>query len=250
MGAAVAHLAVGDLVTGMTMSGTGGGYGEYAVVPADAIVALPAGVRVLDAAVVPLAGSTALRALRTEAIVGEGDRVLVHGASGGVGTFAVQLAAAMGATVTASCSAPNHELVRRLGADVTIDYRSTDVTAGDEQYDVVLDAADAHAYLRWRRVLAPGGTLVTVNPLWGRLVPDALTRLDAGRRWRSFLVAPDRDDLARLADLLAAGTITPVIERTWQLADAAGAHRHSETGRARGKLALVVDDELAHRTGG
>ncbi len=171
--------------------------------------------------------------------------MLVNGASGGVGTFAVQISRAMGARVTAVCSGRNAGLVRGLGADEVLDYTREDVTFGEARYDVVLDAANVLSFRNVRRVLRPNGVFVTVNPFIGRLSPGWLARLRDGRRIRSVLVRPDGGDLEQISAWIGAGEVKPVIDRSLPLAGAVEAHRLSESRRARGKLVLVVDEKLA-----
>jgi len=194
---------------------------------------------------VPLAALTALQALREKAGLAAGARVLVNGASGGVGTFAVQISRVMGAQVTGAASGRNAELVRGLGADEVLDYTLEDVTAGKARYDAILDAANVLAFWKARRVLKPNGVFVTVNPFIGRLSPGWLSRFREGRRIRSLLVRPDGGDLERIGAWISSGEVGPVIDRGYPLADAVEAHRYSESRRARGKLVLVVDEKLA-----
>lgn len=238
------QLSTGDPVFGMQEMKLGGGYAEYAVVPATQVTRAPAGVTLGEAASVPMSGLTALQVLR-RAEVRPGHRLLVYGASGGVGTFAVQIARALGARVTAVTSARNTGLVADLGADEVLDRAGADLTAYAGRFDVVLDAVNALPFRRSRALLRPGGTAATVNPFAEKLAPDVLARTRGGRTLRSVTVRPRGADLDTLAGWLATGQVRPVIERTYPLADADRAHRHSETGRTRGKLVLVVDEQLA-----
>ena len=193
----------------------------------------------------PLAALTAVQALRNEAGLAVGSRVLVNGASGGVGTFAVQVSRAMGARVTGAASGRNADLVRGLGADEVLDYTRESVTAGEARYDAVFDAANVLTFRKARRVLKPDGVFVTVNPFIGRLSPGWLSRFRKGRRIRSLLVRPDGGDLERMGAWISSGEVRPVIDRSYPLADAVEAHRYSESRRARGKLVLLVDEKLA-----
>jgi NADPH:quinone reductase-like Zn-dependent oxidoreductase len=156
--------APGDAVFAMTPTGKGGTYAEYVAVAADNVARVPSGLTLVEAATVPLVGLTALQALRDMAKLAGGERVLVYGASGGVGTFAVQIAKAMGARVTAACSGRNAELVRGLGADEVIDYTGENAVPAGPGYDVVFGAVNTLSVLRWRRALRPRGRIVTVNP--------------------------------------------------------------------------------------
>ncbi len=225
-----------------------GGYAEYAAVAERDAARVPSGLSLVEAAAVPLAALTALQALRDRANLQPGRRVLVNGASGGVGTFAVQIAVAMGARVTGTSSGRNAELVRGLGADEVLDYAREDIVAGGERYDVVFDAVNVLSFGKVRRVLRPGGVFVTVNPVVGKLSPGWLARFRGGRRLESVLVRPSGADLETLNAWISEGRVKPVIDRSYGLADVAEAHRHSEGGRARGKILLVVDGSLADET--
>ena len=246
-GPAVTRFEPGDPVYAMLPNTAGGGYAEYAVAAEGTVAAIPPGLTFGEAAGVPLAALTALQALRDRADLSAGDHVLVNGASGGVGTFAVQISRAMGATVTAAASGRNADLVRGLGADEFLDYTDGDVTAGEARYDVVLDATNVLAFRKVRRVLRPNGVFVTVNPFIGRLSPGWLARFREGRRIRSVLVEPDGGDLEKIGAWISSGEVRPVIDRLYPLSDAEAAHRRSESRRARGKLVLVVDEKLAAR---
>ncbi|HEV2744412.1 MAG TPA: NAD(P)-dependent alcohol dehydrogenase [Rubrobacter sp.] len=240
----VTRFRVGDPVYAMLPSTAGGGYAEYAVAAEGTVAVVPSGLAFDEAAGVPLAALTALQALRDEANLAAGDHVLVNGASGGVGTFAVQISRAMGARVTAVASGRNADLVSGLGADEFLDYTREDATAGKARYDAVFDAVNVLSFRKARRVLKPNGVFVTVNPFIGRLSPGWMSRFRGGRRIRSFLVRPDGADLEKIGAWIEVGEVRPVIERAYPLADAAEAHRRSESRRARGKLVLV-DEELA-----
>ena len=245
VGPAVTRFRVGDPVYAMLPNTAGGGYAGYAVAAEGTVSVIPSGLAFEEAAGVPLAALTALQALRNEADLAAGDHVLVNGASGGVGTFAVQISRAMGARVTAVASGRNAGLVSGLGADEFLDYTRGDVTAGKRRYDAVFDAANVLLFRKVRRVLKPNGVFVTVNPFIGRLSPGWLARFREGRRIRSFLVRPDGADLEKIGAWIEAGEVRPVIDRSYPLADATEAHRRSEGRRVRGKLVLVVDERLA-----
>lgn len=244
---AVTRFRPGDEVYAMLPNTAGGGYAEYAAVSENA-ARVPPNLSFIGTAAVPLTALTALQALRDRADLRPGAHVLINGASGGVGTFAVQISRTMGARVTAACSGGNAERVRGLGADEVLYYTRVDITAGDARYDVVFDAVDAHPFGEWRRVLQPGGTVVTVNPIKGRLSPRFLERFRDGKRYESVLVRPGGKDLETISAWISAGGIRPVLDRSYPLADAVEAQRYSETGRARGKLVLIVDERLAGRS--
>lgn len=245
VGEAVTHFRPGDEVYAMLPNTAGGGYAEYAAVSEDSAARVPSGLSLAEAAAVPLTALTALQALRDRANLQPGARVLINGASGGVGTFAVQISRTMGARVTAACSGRNADLVRGLGADEVLDYTRGDITAGDARYDVVFDAVDAQPFGKWRRALRTGGTVVTVNPIKGRLSPRFLERFRAGKRYESVLVRPGAKDLETITAWISAGNVLPVLDKFYPLADAAEAHHYIETKRARGKLVLIVDEHLA-----
>jgi NADPH:quinone reductase-like Zn-dependent oxidoreductase len=254
-GEKVSRFRAGDEVFGRTRTGhrpdrpavvSAGGCAEYVCVPEDLLVAKPGNLSFEQAAAVPLAGLTALQALRDAGRIQAGQQVLINGASGGVGTFAVQLAKTFGAQVTGVCSTRNLDLVRKAGAGHVIDYTRDDFTTSGRRYDLIVDTA-ARSLPALRRALAPRGTLVLVGGSPGRWV-DGLARA-----WHARLLAPlvsqhlppfltrwDRQDLAFLKELTEAGEITPVIDRIYPLSQAAEALRHLETGHARGKIVINV----------
>ncbi|HET9005225.1 MAG TPA: NAD(P)-dependent alcohol dehydrogenase [Actinomycetes bacterium] len=246
-------VAVGERVTrfkaGDEVFGAGTGtLAEYAAVPEDALVAKPANLSFEQAAAVPVAGLTALQGLRDKGGIRPGWRVLINGASGGVGTFAVQVAKAFGADVTGVCSPRNVELVASLGADQVIDYTRQDFTRTGRRYDLLLDVAGSRPWSACRRVLDPGATLVLVGaPKGSRLLGPLdhilgvrLASLRASQTVRFFISTAHTADLAALGELLAAGSVTPVVERSYALRDAAEALRYLGQGHARGKLVVTV----------
>jgi NADPH:quinone reductase-like Zn-dependent oxidoreductase len=246
-------VAVGERVTrckaGDEVFGAGSGtLAEYAAVPEDALVAKPANLSFEQAAAVPVAGLTALQGLRDKGGIRPGQRVLINGASGGVGTFAVQVAKAFGADVTGVCSPRNVELVASLGADQVIDYTRQDFTRTGRRYDLLLDVAGSRPWSACRRVLDPGATLVLVGaPKGSRLLGPLdhilgvrLASLRASQTVGFFISTARTADLAALGELLAAGTVTPVVERSYALRDAAEALRYLGQGHAKGKLVVTV----------
>jgi NADPH:quinone reductase-like Zn-dependent oxidoreductase len=229
-------------VTGVAM----GGYAEYTRLPAEAVVAVPDALTCADAVAVVEGGLTALPFLRDHAALGPGRRVLVNGASGAVGSSAVQLARHLGATVTGVCSTANVELVRSLGAAEVVDYTAADFTAERAAYDVVFDAVGKSSFGRCRRALRPGGAYLTTVPGLAALL-QARYRHAGGRRvvlaFTGLRPAADKArDTALLLGLAAAGEIMPVVERTWPLERAGEAHRHVDTGRKRGVVVLSVGE--------
>jgi NADPH:quinone reductase-like Zn-dependent oxidoreductase len=201
-----------------------------------------------QAAAVPVAAVTALQALRDNGRIEEGQRVLVNGASGGVGTFAVQLAKALGAEVTGVCSTDKVELVRSLGADQVVDYTEDDFSRDGERYDLILDIAGSRPWSAYKRVLNPEGTLVIVGgskenrllgPL-GHVIKIRLASVPGSRRTTSFIAKITRPDLELIRDLIEAGKVKPVVERTYALSDVADAFSYLGEGHAHGKLVVTV----------
>jgi NADPH:quinone reductase-like Zn-dependent oxidoreductase len=223
-----------------------GAFAEHAVARVDRLAATPSRMSATQAAALPTAGATALQAVRDSGGVRPGDRVLVVGASGGVGSFAVQIARAFGAEVTGVTSTRNVELVRSLGAAHVIDYTRHDVVDGRERFDVVIDVVGTHGPSAWRRVLTPHGTLVLIGGPQGRWIGGtarfaaalALTRL-VPQRLVPLFSTPGGADLADLADLVASGRVTSVLDRTFALPDAAEAIRHVGAGHTRGKVVVL-----------
>jgi NADPH:quinone reductase-like Zn-dependent oxidoreductase len=241
----VTDFARGDEVFG----GRTGCYAEYVCARADrAIVPKPANVTFEEAAAVPVAALTALQGLRDKGGLQPGQKVLINGASGGVGTFAVQIAKALGADVTAVCSTRNVDTARSIGADHVIDYTRDDFTRTDERYDVLLDVAGSRSWSECRRVLAPHATLVIVggpkaNRLLGPIGHLAGVRLAALRSSQNvvfFIAKLNKPDLLVLQELLEAGKVTPVVERRYELSEIADALGYVGEGHAQGKIVLTV----------
>jgi NADPH:quinone reductase-like Zn-dependent oxidoreductase len=224
-----------------------GAFAEHAVTTADQLVTTPSRMSATQAAAVPTTGVTALQAVRDAGGVQPGHRVLVVGASGGVGSFAVQIARTYGAEVTGVTSTRNVDLVRSLGATHVVDYTTRDVADGPEQYDAVIDAAGAYGPSAWRRVLTPTGTLVLIGGPRGRWVGGmlrfaaalALSRV-VSQRFVPLFSTSRAADLAELAELATAGKLTPVLDRTFALPDTPDAIRHVGAGHTRGKVVVTV----------
>jgi NADPH:quinone reductase-like Zn-dependent oxidoreductase len=221
-----------------------GAFAQLVCAPQDLVAAKPGRLTHEQAAAMPLAAVTALQGLRA----GPGHRVLIVGAAGGVGTFAVQLAARQGAEVTAVCSGRNADLVRSLGAQEAIDYTTEDPTAGGRRYDTIFQLAGTAPAGRLRRALAPGGALLlssgeprdrVFGPL-GRIARAKLASPFTRQRVVAFMAKPSAADLDELRGPADAGELTPVIDRTYPLADTSDALRHLETGHARGKIVITV----------
>ncbi len=245
VGEAATEFCSGDEVFGEIEMG---GFAEYACVSQDLLVRKPVNLTFEQAAAVPLAGVTALQGVRDAGGVQPGQKVLIIGASGGVGTFAVQIAKTFGAHVTGVCSTRNLELVRSLGADDVIDYTREDFLQSGRKYDVIFQLAGTSSPSHCRRVLAPNGTLVLssgesdgrwIGPL-DRIVNAALLSPFVSQKLGSFLAKANKEDLQLLKDLLEAGKVKPIIDRTYPLSETAEAIRYLEEGHARGKVVISV----------
>ena len=242
VGKDVTGLRTGDEVYGASL----GSFAEY--VCAEAVERKPANLTFEEAAAVPLAALSALQGLRDHGALKRGQKVLVNGASGGVGTFAVQIAKALGAEVTAVCSTWNVEQSGSLGADRVLDYTREDFTRTGDRYDLILDVSGTRSWGSYRRALNPDGTLVIVgapksNRLLGPLGHIARVKLASwrGRQRAVFFVAKlNAADLAVIRDLVESGEVRPVVERSYRLSEAADAIRHVGEGHARGKIVLSV----------
>lgn len=244
VGAKVTEFKPGDEVFG----NCDGSFAEFARAKARRLVLKPPNVTFEQAAALPVSGMTALQALQGKGRPKPGDQVLVIGASGGVGSFAVQLAAMYGAVVTGVCGPTNTDLVRSLGAAHVLDYTHEDVTAGAVRYDVIIDCAGLRPLPLLRRILAPRGTLVMVGGEGGsaffggmsRGMRASLLSPFVGQNFRTLVSLTRQEDLLTLKDLAENGKITPTIDRTYPLAEAADAVRHLEKGHPRGKLVITV----------
>jgi len=246
VGKNVRRFKPGDQVFGAKL----GAFAQYVAVPEQrAMVVKPDNVAFEQAAAVPIAAITALQALRDKGKIHAGQKVLINGASGGVGTFAVQIAKSYGAEVTGVCSTRNIELVRSIGADQVIDYTREDFTAGAQRYDLILDNVGTHSLLEYRRVLTPTGVYVMVGSTdpgnwFGWLagpVEGLILSQFVSQKLTMMLADLNSEDLATLATLMQSGKLTPVIDRLYPLSEAAEALRYLEAGHARGKVVLTVD---------
>jgi NADPH:quinone reductase-like Zn-dependent oxidoreductase len=243
VGINVKRLRPGDEVFGWCT----GAFAELVRTKEGTLVPKPPGLTFEQAAAVPTAGFCALQALRDVAKVRPGQHVLVNGASGGIGTFAVQIAKVLGAEVTGVCSTRNLDLVRSLGADHVIDYAREDFTRSGQRYDLILDIADDRSLSERRRVLTPTGTLIPnsgVGGRWigsvGRIVKARLLSPFVRHRLRPFLSLPRHKDLVTLAELIEAGDVAPVIDRTYALIETPEAVGYVGRGHARGKVVVTV----------
>jgi NADPH:quinone reductase-like Zn-dependent oxidoreductase len=209
----------------------------------DKLVHKPHNLTFEQAAAVPTSALVALQALRDHGKVQPGQKVLINGASGGVGTFAVQIAKALGAEVTGVCSTGNVDTVRSIGADHVIDYTKEDFTRGERRYDVILDNVASHSFAQYRRVLEPGGTFMPNSGRagMGYVFTAFLLSLFVGQQERPFVSASNQDDLITLKELVGAGRVTPVIDRTYPLRETAEAFRYLDRGHAQGKVIIVME---------
>ncbi|NTX01961.1 NAD(P)-dependent alcohol dehydrogenase [Myxococcus sp. CA040A] len=241
-GPGVTRFKAGDEVMGELGSSNWGAFAEYVCAPEGVLASKPASLGFEEAAAAPLAGVTALQGLRREGRLQAGESVLVNGASGGVGTFAVQLAKAMGAKVTAVCSARNQELARSLGADEVIDYAKEDFTRGGQRYDVILAANGYHPLSAYERALAPGGRYVMTGgagkQMAAALLLGPLRSLGSRKRLGYLTMKSNLDDLEYLRDRLADGSVRSVIDRTYPFEELPQALAYLEEGHARGKVAI------------
>jgi NADPH:quinone reductase-like Zn-dependent oxidoreductase len=248
VGSRVTDFKPGDEVFG----GRNGAFAEYVVVR-KIITPKPTNITFEQAAAVPIAAITALQGLRDHGQIQPGQQVLINGASGGVGTFAVQIAKAFGAEVTGVCSTPNVELIRSLGADDVVDYTREDFTRSGRRYDLLLDIAGGRSWSEYKRVLKPRANFVIVGgpktnrwigPL-SHTIKVRLASLGASQKVVFFIAQFNREDFAVLRDLLEAGKMTPVIDRVYPLSQTAEAMRYLGTGHARGKIVITME----HNTG-
>src|SRR5216117_873584 len=249
VGKNVTNFKPGDDVFG----GRGGAFGEYVCPRATRAVALkPSNVTFEQAASVNIAGITALQAIRDKGKVQSGQKVLINGASGGVGTFAVQIAKSFGAEVTGVCSTRNLELVRSIGADHVIDYTKEDFTKTEQRYDLIYDLVGNHSFSERRRILNPNGICVMagiggagwhdgiLSRLAGELNAYMRSRF-VSQKFISYIAQFNKKDMTILADLMQSGKVTPVIDRTYKLSDVPEALRYLEQGHARGKVVIAVE---------
>ena len=251
VGKNVTNFKPGDEVFG----GKTGSFAEHICVLADrAVVAKPSNVTFEQAAAVPVAAITALQGLRDKGHIQPGQKVLVNGASGGVGTFAVQIAKSFGAEVTGVCSTRNVDLVRSIGADHVIDYTKEDFTNGTEHYDLIFDLVCNHSFAERRRVLTPQGICVMagiggagwhdgiLGKIVGELYAIARSRF-IGQKFVAYISSFNQKDMMTLAELLQSGKIKPVIDRTYKLSEVSKALWYLQEGHARGKVALSVEQQ-------
>jgi len=239
VGKDVKHFQPGDEVYADIWDNGPGAYAEYVAVPEKLLVLKPVNLTFEEAATIPQAAVVALQGLRDKGQIKSGDKVLINGASGGVGTFAVQIAKAFGAEVTGVCSTRNMDLVHSLGADHVIDYTKDDFTKNGQQYDIILDIVPGHSFSDYMRALSPNGILVSVA-LNIRLFLSSKISKTGTKKVIQLTHVLKAEDLVLMKELIEAGKIIPVIDRTFPLSEAADAFRYYTDGRSKGKVVLTM----------
>jgi NADPH:quinone reductase-like Zn-dependent oxidoreductase len=245
VGRNVTQFKSGDLVFGMCK----GAFAEYACASESAVVTKPENATFEQAASAPVAAFSALQGLRANEQIQPGQKILVNGAAGGVGTFAVQIAKSFGLNVTGVCSTRNVEMVRSIGADQVIDYTQEDFTKSGQLYDVFLDTVGNHSLSACRRVLKPTGVYIPVGGpsgrweigLSGAIMRLVLSKFASQKLVPFFLAKPNKEDLTTVRDLIAAGKVTPVIDKRYKLSEVPDAIRYLEQGHARGKVVITLE---------
>ena len=247
VGRNVKQLRPGDEVFGDIFESGLGGFAEYVSAQEDAWVLKPANMTFDEVAAVPVAALTALQGLRDKGQIETGQKVLIHGASGGVGTFAVQIAKAFGAEVTAVCSTRNVDMVRSLGADQVIDYTQEDFTKSGQQYDLILAVNGYHPIFDYKRALSPKGRYVmtggTMAQFFQAIALGPVISTTGSKKMGNFLAKANHNDLLFIKELLEAGKIVPVIDRRYPLSEVAEAIRYVEEGHAKGKVVITVEQD-------
>ena len=240
----VTQFKPGDEVYGVGFHG----YAEYAVARENRVALKPKNRSFEESAAVPIAGFTALQALRNHGHIERGKKVLINGAGGGVGTFAVQIAKSFGAEVTAVTNTQNLDMVRSLGADHVIDYTKEDFTKNEQRYDLICDIASAHSPSSYKRIMNPNGICVIVgfrNKVISRLIYFVIRkRFSTGdKKFKFFVAKSNQEDLAFMKELMEAGKITPVIDRRYRLSETPQAIKYLGEGKARGKIVITIADD-------
>jgi len=237
IGRNVTQFRPGDDVFG---EGSYGGFAEFVCVAEKRVVPKPADLTFEEAAAVPMAGLTALQGLRDKGKIQAGQKVLINGASGGVGTFAVQIARSFGTEVTGVCSTAKMDLVRSIGADHVIDYTQEDVTNNGQLYDLIFDNAAYRSISKYRRILAPGGRYVLAGGSMGRFFQLMLMSLTGVKNMGLMVANVNQKDLLFLIELMKAGKVKSIIDKLYPLSETAEALRYLEDGHARGKVVITV----------
>jgi NADPH:quinone reductase-like Zn-dependent oxidoreductase len=249
IGGSVTQFQPGDEVFG-DLSGSGwGGFAEYVCARADVLVLKPANMTFEQAAAVPLAAITALQGLRDKGHIQAGQKVLIYGASGGVGTFAVQIAKSFGAEVTAVCSTGNVDLMRSLGADHVLDYTQEDFAQNGQQYDLIIAANGDHSIADYQRALSPNGTYVMTGgsnkQMFQAMLLGPWISRTGSKQMGNLLAKPNTRDLGFVKGLLEAGTVVPVIDRCYPLSEGVAAVRYLVKGHAKGKVLISMEPRRA-----
>jgi len=259
VGKGVTHFKPGDEVFGVCTAGgwmkkCDGAFAEYACTLEAALATKPDTVTFEQAASAPIAGLTALQGLRDKGQVKPGQKVLINGAAGGVGTFAVQIAKAFEAEVTGVCSTRNVDMVSRIGADQVIDYTQVDFTNSREKYDLIFDLVGNHSFVELKRVLVPHGIFVgagvvggpkSIVGMLGGLISTIVVSLFVSQRYATFVAKTNADDLNAIRELMASGKVIPVVDRVFDLTETAEAMRYQDQGHARGKVIITVPFDSA-----
>ena len=247
VGANVKKFQAGDEVFGDTTGDSWGGFAEYVCTGEGALVLKPANMAFEEAAAVPLAAVTALQGLRDHGQIQPGKKVLIHGASGGVGTFAVQIAKSFGALVTGVCSAGSVDMVRSIGADRVIDYTKEDFTHDGQLYDLILGVGGNRSIFEYKRALVPKGIYVSVGGSTAQIFQGMflapLISMTGSKKMLTYTAKPCRNDLVFIKELLEAGKVVPVIDRRYALSEVPEAIQYLEKGHPRGKVVITVGEE-------
>jgi NADPH:quinone reductase-like Zn-dependent oxidoreductase len=245
VGRNVTQFQPGDEVFGDLSLCSFGAFAEYVAAPENAFALKPSGLTFEQAATVPVSAVTALQGLRDQGNIQPGQKVLINGASGGVGTFAVQIAKAFGAEVTAVCSTGNIEILRTIGADRIIDYTQEDFTQSGERYDLILAANGYHPISAYQRALLPHGRYVmtggSMKQMLEAMIFGSWLSRNSGQKLGNLLAKPNQKDLLFMKELLETGKVTPVIDRCFPLRDVADAIRYLEAGHAKGKVVITME---------
>jgi NADPH:quinone reductase-like Zn-dependent oxidoreductase len=246
VGRNVKQFQVGDEVFGDLSACGNGGFAEYVSVPENALALKPASMTFGEAAAVPMAAVTALQGLRDNGQIQPGQKVLINGASGGVGTFAVQIAKSFGAEVTAVCSTSKLDMVRSMGADQVIDYTQEDFTKSGQRYNLILAVNGYHPISAYKRTLSPKGMYVMAGgstaQIFQALLLGSWMSMTGGKKMGALLAKPNQKDLVFMKELLEAGKVVPVIDRCYPLCELPEAIRYLEAGHARGKVVITLED--------
>ena len=245
VGRNVKQFRAGDEVFGDISASGWGGFADYVSVPENAVVSKPTNMTFEEAAAVPLAAVTALQGLRDKGKIQSGQKVLINGASGGVGTFAVQIAKSFGAEVTGVCSTSKMKMVRSIGADHVIDYTQEDFTKNEQRYDLILAANGYHPISDYKRALSPKGIYITTGgsmaQMFQAMLLGPLISMTGSKKMDFLGLKPNKKDLVFIKELLEEGKVVPVLDRRYPLSEVADAIRYIEEGHAKGKVVITLE---------